>query len=70
MKKGQKIGETINELRKNNTLLIVALCMLVILVIFSIVLFASQSTRSDIYRDSYGASGLSATIDYHCHDPC
>lgn len=69
-KKGQKIGETIKELRKNNTLLIVALAMLVILVIFSIILFATQARRSAIYRDSSGAAGLSATIDYHCPDPC
>lgn len=69
-KKIQKIGETINELRRNNTLLIVALGMLVILVIFSVVLFASQSQRSAVYRDSSGAAGLSAVIDYSCADPC
>lgn len=66
----QKIGETIKELRKNNMLLIVALCMLVILIIFSIVLFAGQSQRSATYRDSSGAAGLSAMIDYNCVDPC
>lgn len=69
-KKVQKISETINQLRKKNTLLIVALGMLAILVIFSIVLLASQSQRSAIYRNSSGAAGLTAAIDYNCSDPC
>jgi hypothetical protein len=69
-KKGQKLSETINELRKTNMLLVVALCMLVILVVFSIVMFASQSQRRAVYQDSPGAAGLSATVDYHCADPC
>lgn len=69
-KKGQEIGDTLNELRRKNSLLFVALIMLVILIVFGIILFASQSQRSAIYRDSSGAAGLHATIDYTCLESC
>ena len=66
-KEGLKITSRLKRLRPS---MVFGCIVLVILVVALVVSFNKAATRTEAYKDSTGAAGLEATIDYKCPNPC